>query len=37
MWKSRILVEAYTKVTGARPCTKVIDEEPHTKVISGTD
>ena len=30
-------VEPYTKVTGARPCTKATDVEPQTKVISGTD
>ena len=33
----KIHVEAYTKATGARPCTKDTDVEPCTKVISGTE
>ena len=30
-------VDSHPKVTGARPCIKVIEVEPRTKVTLGTD
>ena len=32
-----LAMEPYTKVTGTRTCTKAVDVESHTKVISGTE